>query len=111
MTEHTTAGVALLHDIENVQEILGAGRSTVFKLIKDEQLRSIKVGRKRMVSDQSLRQFIAEQEIKDEQLRSIEVAEQEIKDEQLRSIKVGRKRMVSDQSLRQFIAEQEKAAQ
>jgi excisionase family DNA binding protein len=67
MTEDRAAGVAPLHDIENVQKILGAGRSTVFGLIKDKRLRSIKVGRKRMVSDQSLRQFIAEHESDAEQ--------------------------------------------
>jgi excisionase family DNA binding protein len=50
-----------------VQKILGAGRSTVFGLIKAKRLRSIKVGRKRIVSDQSLRQFIAEQESDAEQ--------------------------------------------
>jgi excisionase family DNA binding protein len=62
MAEHTTTGTRLLHDLDSVQETLGIGRSTAFGLIKSKQLRSIKVGRKRMVSDQSLREFIADQE-------------------------------------------------
>jgi excisionase family DNA binding protein len=45
--------------LEQVQERLGVGRSTVFELIASNKLRSVKVGRRRLVPEQSLRDFIA----------------------------------------------------
>jgi len=50
--------VARLHDIESVMERLKLGRSTVFAVLASGQLRSVKVGRRRLVSEAALVQFI-----------------------------------------------------
>jgi hypothetical protein len=49
----------LLIDIERTKAKLGCGRTKVFKLIGEQQLRSVKIGRKRMVVAASLRELIA----------------------------------------------------
>jgi excisionase family DNA binding protein len=51
----------LTHPIEHVCAELGCGRTTVFKLIDARELDSVKVGRRRMVTDSSLRAFISRQ--------------------------------------------------
>jgi excisionase family DNA binding protein len=56
-----TYRAALAHPIEHVAAELGCGRTTVFKLIKDHQLESLRVGRRRMVTDSSLRALISRQ--------------------------------------------------
>lgn len=48
-----------LHDIEAVMGRLNIGRSLVFDLIRTNQLRSIKVGRRRLVSESALIECIA----------------------------------------------------
>lgn len=48
-----------LWPVEAVMERLSVGRSTVFDLLGSGALRSIKIGRRRLVSEQSLRDFIA----------------------------------------------------
>jgi excisionase family DNA binding protein len=50
--------VARLHDIESVMERLKLGRSTVFSVLASGQLRSCKVGRRRLVSEAALVDFI-----------------------------------------------------
>ena len=40
-------------------ERLGVGRNTVFNLMGSGQLRSVKLGRRRMISEQAIRDFIA----------------------------------------------------
>lgn len=60
MTDALAAEVARLNNIEQVQTRLGVGRSTVFELIKSKKLRSVLVGRRRLVTEQSLRDFIAQ---------------------------------------------------
>jgi excisionase family DNA binding protein len=47
-----------LHPLETVTARLGVGRSTVFDLIGSGQLRSVKVGRRRLVSESALVEFI-----------------------------------------------------
>ena len=59
MTDAQAAEVARLNNIEQVQARLGVGRSTVFELIAQKKLRSCRVGRRRMVTEQSLCEFIA----------------------------------------------------
>jgi excisionase family DNA binding protein len=54
------AAPARLNNVEQVQERLGVGHSTVFELIASNKLRSVKVGRRRLVPEQSLRDFIAD---------------------------------------------------
>lgn len=49
---------AQLHPLEAVMARLGVGRSTVFELIASGELRSVKVGRRRLVSEAALTEFI-----------------------------------------------------
>jgi excisionase family DNA binding protein len=58
MVEEVPAGSARLHNIESVMDRLGVGRSTVFAAIAGGQLRSVKVGRRRLVPESAITQFI-----------------------------------------------------
>src|ERR1700758_2481635 len=53
-----SAAGARLNTVEDVMERLRIGRSTAFELISTRQLRSIKVGRRRLVSEAALVEFI-----------------------------------------------------
>lgn len=46
--------------IEEVMERLGVGRSTVFGLMASGRLRSVKIGRRRLVAEQAVVDFIAQ---------------------------------------------------
>jgi excisionase family DNA binding protein len=59
VTEALPDAVARLHNIEQAQERLGVGRSKVFQLIGSGELRSVQVGRRRLVPEQAIRDFIA----------------------------------------------------
>ena len=52
------AQLARLHDVEAVMKRLGLGRSKTFELIATGRLRSVKVGRRRLVSEAALVEFI-----------------------------------------------------
>ncbi|WP_048472200.1 helix-turn-helix domain-containing protein [Mycolicibacterium chlorophenolicum] len=58
MTEQITERLAQLHNVEGVMHRLGIGRSMVFELMASGQLRSVKVGRRRLVSEAALAEFI-----------------------------------------------------
>jgi excisionase family DNA binding protein len=58
MDPKTTGPSARLNTVEEVMERLRIGRSTAFELIGTRQLRSIKVGRRRLVSEAALVEFI-----------------------------------------------------
>jgi excisionase family DNA binding protein len=59
MTAEQADGLnARLHPVEAVMERLCLGRSKVFELIANGQLRSVQVGRRRLVSEAALREFI-----------------------------------------------------
>jgi excisionase family DNA binding protein len=49
---------AQLHTVEEVMARLCVGRSTAFALIGSRQLRSVKVGRRRLVSEAAIVEFI-----------------------------------------------------
>ncbi len=49
---------ARLNTVEEVMERLRIGRSTAFELIGSRQLRSVKVGRRRLVSETALVEYI-----------------------------------------------------
>jgi excisionase family DNA binding protein len=49
-----------LNQIEDVMARLNVGRSTVFGLLASGQLRSVKIGRRRLIPEQALLDFIAE---------------------------------------------------
>jgi excisionase family DNA binding protein len=58
MSEQVSERVARLHDIESVMERTRLGRSTVFAEIGSGRMRSVKVGRRRLVSEAALAEFI-----------------------------------------------------
>ena len=58
MQAATNGPTARLNTVEEVMERLRIGRSTAFELIGTRQLRSIKVGRRRLVSEAALVEFI-----------------------------------------------------
>ncbi len=58
MEEIAKRATARLHPVEAVMERLGLGRSMVFGLMASGQLRSVKVGRRRLVSEAALVEFI-----------------------------------------------------
>ncbi|WP_433626057.1 excisionase family DNA-binding protein [Nocardia sp. CA-120079] len=57
-----TAIQARLHTIPSACEQLGIGRSYLFELIRDGRLRSVKLGRRRLISEEAIRDFIASAE-------------------------------------------------
>ena len=59
MTEAFAEALARLHNIEGAQERLGVGRSKIFELIASGELRSVRVGRRRLVPEQAIIDFIA----------------------------------------------------
>jgi excisionase family DNA binding protein len=58
MEPAATAQGVHLNTVEEVMERLRIGRSTAFELIGSRRLRSIKVGRRRLVSEAALAEFI-----------------------------------------------------
>lgn len=49
---------ARLNSIESTMAQLGIGRSKVYELIASGQLRSVKVGRRRLVSEAAINEFV-----------------------------------------------------
>ncbi|CAM2885452.1 ethanolamine utilization protein EutA [Mycobacterium intermedium] len=49
---------AQLHPVETVMQRLSIGRSAVFELIASGALRSVKIGRRRLVSEAALCEYI-----------------------------------------------------
>lgn len=58
--EFSRAPNARLNEVEDVMERLCVGRSTVFALLASKRLRSVKIGRRRLVPEQALIDFIAQ---------------------------------------------------
>lgn len=48
-----------LHNVESVMGRLGVGRSKVFELMASGELRSVRVGRRRLVSEAAIHEFIS----------------------------------------------------
>lgn len=51
-------GAGRLWPVESVMERLGIGRTAVFELIASHQLRSVKLGRRRLVSEAAINEFV-----------------------------------------------------
>ena len=48
----------LLHTIEQTRELLACGRNTVYNLVKRNELTMIKMGRRSLITDESIREYI-----------------------------------------------------
>lgn len=62
MNEQRNEGRRLLHPIEEVVQILGIGRTTVYELIKTGDLHPIHIGRCCRISDEELVRFVRERD-------------------------------------------------
>lgn len=53
-------GVAALrlYALSEVQEVLGVSRWQIYQLLNSQQLKSVKIGRRRLVSETDLQQYI-----------------------------------------------------
>lgn len=49
----------LAHDLNGTAARMGLGRTTVHHLVKSGQLRSVKVGRRRLVTEDEIRRFLS----------------------------------------------------
>jgi excisionase family DNA binding protein len=58
MTELAQQVVARLNGVEDVMERLKVGRSKVYQEMDSGRLRSVKVGRRRLVSDAAIAEYI-----------------------------------------------------
>jgi excisionase family DNA binding protein len=56
--EHTKAVMKRLLDMKEVAATLSVGRSTVFDLVGSGELPSVRIGRRRLVHEDALRDFI-----------------------------------------------------
>jgi excisionase family DNA binding protein len=52
-----------LYSVENIMELLNVGRTKVYQEMDSGRLRSVKVGRRRLVSAAALNEFIAQLEV------------------------------------------------
>ena len=66
MARETAEHLARLHSIESVMERLNLGRSKTFELLATNQLRSVKVGRRRLISESAIVDFINRLEADDQ---------------------------------------------
>lgn len=48
----------LLHRIERVAEQLDVGRTTVYEIVKRGELQTVHIGRRALVTDESLRAYV-----------------------------------------------------
>ena len=48
----------LLHTIEQTRELLACGRNTVYNLVRKNELTMIKMGRRSLITDESIREYI-----------------------------------------------------
>lgn len=60
-TEHSqlaAASMTRLHPVEATMERLALGKSTVYALIRSGELRSVKVGKRRLIPESAIAEFI-----------------------------------------------------
>ena len=48
----------LLHTIEQTRELLACGRNSVYNLVKSKELTMIKMGRRSLITDESIRALV-----------------------------------------------------
>jgi hypothetical protein len=49
---------SILHSITDTAEILAIGRSSVYGLIGAERIKTVKIGRRTLVTDQSIKELV-----------------------------------------------------
>ena len=54
----TIKNTQLLHTIEQTRRLLACGRNTVYNLVKSNELILIKMGRRSLITDESIREYI-----------------------------------------------------
>lgn len=52
------ANTPLLHTIEQTRKLLACGRNSVYNLVKKNELTLIKMGRRSLITDESIRAYI-----------------------------------------------------
>lgn len=57
--ESNKQGMRRLLDMKQVADTLNVGRSTAFELVLSGQLRSVRIGRRRLVPSEALEEFLA----------------------------------------------------
>jgi excisionase family DNA binding protein len=62
LTPELAERVARLNSVENTMARLNLGRSVVFQLLASGQLRSVKVGRRRLIPESAIVDFISQLE-------------------------------------------------
>ena len=55
---HESNNPPLLHTIEQTREILACGRNSVYNLVKSSELTLIKMGRRSLITDESIRALV-----------------------------------------------------
>ena len=50
----------LLHTIEQTRQLLACGRNTVYNLVSRNELTLIKMGRRSLITDESIREYVAQ---------------------------------------------------
>lgn len=50
----------VLHSINSTAKILGIGRSSLYGLIASGKLRPVKIGRRTLIPDETIRRFVAD---------------------------------------------------
>ncbi len=55
----TADGTRLLHSVTEAAQLLGISRAHAYELTTRGELRSVRIGRRRLVSSEALREFIA----------------------------------------------------
>jgi excisionase family DNA binding protein len=50
----------LLHTIEQTRQLLACGRNTVYNLLSRNELTLIKMGRRSLITDESIRDYVAQ---------------------------------------------------
>ncbi len=48
----------LLHTIEQTRELLACGRNSVYNLVNRKELTMIKMGRRSLITDESIREYV-----------------------------------------------------
>jgi excisionase family DNA binding protein len=54
----------LAHRVNDAADIIGVKRSTIYNLLREEKLRSVKIGGSRLILDESLRELLKVGEVR-----------------------------------------------